>query len=212
MTSHKRSTGLALIAVGVLVFAGTNAGRLPAAAFWPALAVCAIGLFSFVKANHVALEQAEERAHKAVHPALRNPTLESFAEKQAQTNGRALERLANIERHGVAAQATSPRSADPTGLLAEASPPEAPQEEIVLYDVDESEPELESNPRPESDSDQSGDHPKDDDFVITSDVSFPVELQERNALADQLEKLERLRDQGILSCEEFSLAKAKLLR
>lgn len=50
-----------------------------------------------------------------------------------------------------------------------------------------------------------------DDFQVATDVSFPVELQERNSIADQLGKLSKLHEQGIISAEELAVAKAKLL-
>lgn len=50
-----------------------------------------------------------------------------------------------------------------------------------------------------------------DDLVVTTDVSFPVEVQQGDALADQLQKLNRLLAQGVLTEEEYAIAKAKLL-
>lgn len=52
----------------------------------------------------------------------------------------------------------------------------------------------------------------DEDIVISQDVSFPVEVQRGDALADQLRKLNQLLTQGALSEQEYALAKAKLLR
>lgn len=49
------------------------------------------------------------------------------------------------------------------------------------------------------------------EFKVTTDVSFPVELQEEGKLADQLQKLSKLHEQGILSAEELAMAKSKLL-
>ena len=49
------------------------------------------------------------------------------------------------------------------------------------------------------------------DFVVTTDVSFPVEVQSGDALADQLRKLNELMGQGVLTEEEYAVAKAKLL-
>jgi hypothetical protein len=49
------------------------------------------------------------------------------------------------------------------------------------------------------------------DFVVDTDVSFPVEVQRGDALADPLSKLNRLLSQGILTEEEYAVAKAKLL-
>lgn len=50
------------------------------------------------------------------------------------------------------------------------------------------------------------------ELVVTPDVSFPVEIQRGDALADQLRKLNLLLTQGILTEEEYAIAKAKLLR
>ena len=49
------------------------------------------------------------------------------------------------------------------------------------------------------------------ELVVTQDVSFPVEVQRGDALADQLRKLNLLLTQGILTEEEYAIAKAKLL-
>jgi hypothetical protein len=51
----------------------------------------------------------------------------------------------------------------------------------------------------------------DEAMKIETDVSFPVEVQEHEALADQLEKLRRLAADGALSQKEFEAAKARLL-
>ena len=51
----------------------------------------------------------------------------------------------------------------------------------------------------------------DEDLVVTTDVSFPVEVQAGDALADQLKKLNQLMTQGVLTEEEYAVAKAKLL-
>ena len=46
---------------------------------------------------------------------------------------------------------------------------------------------------------------------VSSDVSYPPALQDPGRLADQLEKLGKLQQQGILTKEELAIAKAKLL-
>lgn len=46
---------------------------------------------------------------------------------------------------------------------------------------------------------------------IRTDVSFPIEIQESDALADQLGKLNQLLEQSVLTEEEYAIAKAKLL-
>ena len=49
------------------------------------------------------------------------------------------------------------------------------------------------------------------DFKVSTDVSFPIAVQESDSLADQIAKLNRLREDGIISQEEMAVAKAKLL-
>ena len=49
------------------------------------------------------------------------------------------------------------------------------------------------------------------DFVVTNDVSFPLEVQSGDALTDQLQKLNELMGQGVLTEEEYAIAKAKPL-
>jgi len=51
----------------------------------------------------------------------------------------------------------------------------------------------------------------EEDFIVDTDVSFPVEVQRGDALADQLRKLNLLLEQGVLTEEEYAVAKAKLL-
>lgn len=53
--------------------------------------------------------------------------------------------------------------------------------------------------------------PDDGELVVNPDVSFPVEVQRGDALADQLRKLNQLLTQGILTEQEYAIAKAKLL-
>ena len=50
-----------------------------------------------------------------------------------------------------------------------------------------------------------------DDFKVATDVSFPLEVQEQDSLADQIMKLHQLRESGVISEEEMAIAKAKLL-
>ena len=64
---------------------------------------------------------------------------------------------------------------------------------------------------PQPDAIELGGHADEDDLVVTTDVSFPVEVQQGDALADQLKKLNTLMAQGVLTEEEYAVAKAKLL-
>ncbi len=52
---------------------------------------------------------------------------------------------------------------------------------------------------------------RDSVLLVDTDVSFPIEVQTGDALADQLLKLNRLLEQGVLTEEEYAVAKAKLL-
>jgi hypothetical protein len=181
MATHSRSTGLAVMGAGLGLFAGTNAQILPAGAFFPALGLCCVGIFIFVRANRVATDDAEERTRRALNPELRNQTMEQFAERQARTDGQLLESLDSRDVHATAAQAVAGNQVN--------------EDEIVLYEVDDEQA-------------ISG----ADEFMVTTDVSFPLEIQEQSSLADQLQKLQRLREQEIISSEEFTIAKAKLLK
>ncbi len=51
----------------------------------------------------------------------------------------------------------------------------------------------------------------DTELIVSGDVSFPIEVQRGDALADQLRKLSQLLAQGVLTEEEYAVAKAKLL-
>ena len=46
---------------------------------------------------------------------------------------------------------------------------------------------------------------------ISTDVSYPVELQEAQALTQQIERLRRLHDEGVIDEQEFAAAKARIL-
>jgi len=52
---------------------------------------------------------------------------------------------------------------------------------------------------------------QEDELVVATDVSFPIEIQAGDALADQLGKLNHLLEQGVLTAEEYAVAKTKLL-
>ena len=50
------------------------------------------------------------------------------------------------------------------------------------------------------------------DFKVSEDVSFPTEVQQRTLIADDLRRLVRLFEDGVINEQEFDAAKAKLLR
>jgi hypothetical protein len=112
--------------------------------------------------------------------------MERFAAQQERTDGQLLASLETREM-GVAA-------------ARRAEAPQIDAEEIVLYEVDQAD---------EAESD--GEDSDFRDLVVSTDVSFPLAIQEQGSIADQLEKLRKLHEGGIINDEELSIAKAKLL-
>jgi len=82
--SDPRILGLTLMAISSATFLGTTSGSLPPASFFPALGLFLIGAFVFLRANHEAMANAEQRAHRAVNPVIRqNQPAQAHAERQA---------------------------------------------------------------------------------------------------------------------------------
>ena len=172
--SDPRMTGLALMGLAIAAFLGTTSQALPSITFFPALAVFALGALKFVKANSVAMAQAEKRTERRMNPTIReNQHAQAHAERLAAKRGGALNSLNHAEAED-AARLASGRPVDPS-------------DRAIEIDCD------------------------DGDLVVDTDVSFPVEVQRGDALADQLGKLNQLLGQGILTEEEYAIAKAKLL-
>lgn len=172
--SDSRTSGMILMAMAIAAFLGANSNWLPPATFFPALALFIIGAFKFMRSNHAVLEEAEQRAYRALHPEIReNRQAAAHAERQAARRGAA------VGHPGAAEDAPQERSIDPRTGYARTEPIELEIEE--------------------------------DDFVVATDVSFPLEVQTGDALADQLHKLNQLVEQGVLTPEEYAVAKAKLL-
>jgi len=69
-------------------------------------------------------------------------------------------------------------------------------EELLLCDISES-LEVEND--------------EEDELKIETDVSFPLEVQERSSIADQIAQLRNLVTDGTLTPEEFEAAKARVL-
>ncbi|MFO0688877.1 MAG: SHOCT domain-containing protein [Myxococcota bacterium] len=181
-----RSTGLILMGLAVAAFLGSTSEMLPPATFFPALALFAIGGVKFFQSSRAALVAADRETQARLHPTIReNRSALAEAERRAQRRGAALSSL-NAESAGTARAAARPGVVGPAKRVParEADPNLA---EIELLDVQEEE------------------------LQITPDVSFPIELQRGDALADQLRKLNQLLTQGILTEEEYAIAKAKLL-
>lgn len=191
---QSRTSGLLLLVMGVLTFMGTTNQLLPAAAFFPGLAVCVLGVIVFMKANRTALEESEAATLRRLHPEIKNQTADAHAKRQEEVDGGSLEALESRDGR-VAAQAVA---AD-----------QVQEDELVLYEVDQAGATAADPVDPNVLGEK--DNAEGEDFVVTTDVSFPLEIQQQSSLADQLAKLRRLTDDGIISEDEFAVAKAKLL-
>lgn len=197
----EKSSGLMLMGVAVAAFLGSTADVLPAATFFPALALAGLGGMRFFKASRAALAEVERKAQEKVRPVIReNRSTIAQAERAAARRGAAVSALnadaqparAAGRARIAASRATREASGGPLGRVAPATDVSAlgAGQEVAEIDLlDEQEGDLE----------------------ISSDVSFPVEVQRGDALADQLRKLNLLLTQGILTEEEYAIAKAKLL-
>lgn len=191
-----RTTGLLLMAIAVAAFLGTTSDALPAAVFFPALLLFGVGAFRFVKSNSEALVEADRRTEARLRPVIRDDRAAlAAAERRATRRGDALNALnpeaeAASQRLGPAALRGPAASASAAGRRA-LSPLIAPERDTIELDQ-----EVEASEAP---------------LVVTTDVSFPLEVQRGDALADQLRKLNHLLTQGILTEAEYAIAKAKLL-
>ncbi len=176
-----RKIGLALILLGTVVLLGNTTETLPPEAFFAGLFMYPIGGYLLFTGSRAAINQAESRAARIRQPKLKNETAETFADRQRR----------NIDEHGsVDSQVRALREQPPAGLP-------NPGAEIETLQLDAIELDTEVG--------------QEEDFAVTTDVSFPVEVQERDSLAEQLMKLQKLREDGIISDDEMAIAKAKLL-
>ena len=196
---QSRLSGLLLIVMGALAFLGTTNQMLPAIAFFPALIVCALGCFVFLRANHEAMQQAELQRTERRNPVIKPRAAEAHAERQAAASGGSLADLDTRDGRS-AAQATAA--------------PQVQDDELVLYEVDQGasdESAVVGSLESDGNGNGAAEEENDPGFVVTTDVSFPLEIQQQGSLADQIAKLRRLADDKIISEEEFAVAKAKLL-
>ncbi len=81
--SNQRSTGLALLLIGVLVLMGNTMDLLPAEAFWAGLLTYPIGAYLFFMGTRDALERAERRTVRRLNPKLGNSPGQDHAQRQA---------------------------------------------------------------------------------------------------------------------------------
>jgi len=193
-----RKVGLALIFLGVVILLGNTTEALPPEAFFAGLFLYPIGGYLFFTGSRVAIREAEARAARIRAPRLKNETAEKFAGMQKK----------NIEANGsVDSQVRTAGSP--------AIPGTQPQAQAGNDDVT-SEPNNDATHASASSNVASSPaigpiDAESDNFKVTSDVSFPIEVQQHDSLADQLTKLHRLKEDGIISADEMAIAKAKLL-
>ena len=63
--SDPRNTGLLLMATAIAAFLGTTSNALPPVTFFPALILFVAGAIKFMKSNHTAPEQVEDKVQRA---------------------------------------------------------------------------------------------------------------------------------------------------
>lgn len=189
-----RKIGLALIFLGVVILLGNTTEALPPEAFFAGLILYPIGGYLFFTGSRRAIQQAEERAARIRAPRLKNETAEKFADKQK----------ANIETNG---------SVDSQVLSAAGSsaPPTQPAKDDVTSRIFANAPAVAATSNAGSNANTSAGRAGNANFEVTSDVSFPIEVQQRDSIAEQLMKLQKLKEDGIITEDEMSIAKAKLL-
>ena len=188
--SNPRLTGLLLLLTGVLTLVGNTMDILPPQSFWAGLLTYPIGGYLFFMGSRQSFANAEQRTARALNPRIKNAQGEAFARQQER-------HIVNPHASGSDVQVSIEGFDDEPSAWTAGTPAEAttsqqvPRREVVLHDDEVS---------------------AEEEFSVASDVSFPNEGSEPMSIADQLEKLSKLQQQGVISAEELAIAKAKLLR
>jgi hypothetical protein len=192
-----RKIGLALIFLGVVILLGNTTEALPPEAFFAGLLLYPIGGYLFFTGSREAIQQAEARAARIRAPRLKNETAEKFADKQKT----------NIEANG------SVDSQVLVGVGSAAMPtrPTQPIKDDITNQLHS-----QSGSTPAASGAGTGSPPSennagDGEFKVSTDVSFPIEVQQQDSIAEQIMKLQKLKEDGIITDDEMSIAKAKLL-
>jgi hypothetical protein len=181
-----RLIGLALICLAVLILFGNTTEALPPSAFWAGLALYPIGGYLFFKGSREAIQVAEKRASRIRSPKMKNETAERYAKEQARNikkQGTVDDQIRGVRSEGSQLASTGPEAADP-GTASDAQSIDLGRDPSIG---------------------------EDKNIKVSTDVSFPIEIQEQDSLADQILKLQKLQENGIISAEEMAIAKAKLL-
>ncbi len=206
--SDTRISGALLLVLSTLAFLASTRELLPAASVFPALLLFAIGAVQLLRGQRQAAQRARPAAPLAKGSADRATSSVRHdlvvAERRAMRSGASRQALslefeagAGLERPAITT--TGSRAGSTSEQTLGTAAPEIELEDAILA------PGLESDERESEKEDE------DADFLVSGDVSFPIEVQQGDALADQLRKLSQLLEQGVLSEAEYALAKAKLL-
>lgn len=203
--SDSRISGTLLLVLSTLAFLASTRELLPAESVFPAMLLFAIGAVQLLRGQRQAAQRARPATPVAKGSADRSISSVrhdlALAERRAMRTGASQQTLTpetssspTLER--APSQTTQSRAglAPAPAATARTTAPEIELEDAVW----------ESEPGSEKED-------EDADFLVSEDVSFPIEIQRGEALADQLRKLSQLLEQGILSEAEYALAKAKLL-
>lgn len=208
--SDSRISGALLLVLSTLAFLASTRELLPAASVFPALLLFTIGAVQLLRGQRQAAQRARAAASVAKGRAHRSPSSSpssvphdlALAERRAMRAGASRQAL-TPEAGSFAALERPPIQGMRSG--AGSAPASAPTSGIAAPEIELEDAVWDSEPESEKQDEDAG-------FLVSGDVSFPIEIQRGDALADQLRKLSLLLEQGVLSEAEYALAKAKLLR
>jgi len=208
--SDSRIPGLLLLTLSSLMFVASTRELLPAASVFPALLLFTIGAVQLLRGQRHAARRARPAAPAVKAPVDRSASSSlrhdlALAERRAMRAGASHQALVPE----LPSRTEPPRPAhQASGSRADSLPEPIPRPaadielEDAIWQPDAHDSGAEEKERDDADA----------GFLVSADVSFPIEVQRGDALADQLRKLSLLLEQGVLSESEYALAKAKLLR
>lgn len=201
--SDSRISGALLLVLSTLAFLASTRELLPAVSVFPALLLFAIGAVQLLRGQRKAAQRTRPTASVARGAADRS--ISSVRQDLAPAERRATRSaLSHQPLRPEVGSFSSPLQPPTQAMRSRADSPPAPTAAISLPEIELEDAAWESEPGSKKEDEDAG-------FLVSGDVSFPIEIQRGDALADQLRKLSLLLEQGVLSEAEYALAKAKLL-
>jgi len=180
--NNPRFTGLLLLLTGVLVLMGNTLDALPPQAFWAGLLTYPIGGYLFFMGSR----QSMGRFSPGASPAPRSERVEA-PPRRAPVAPAVQPPVEPVEEPSAGSRIVESLRRPAPAPAPDSAPRPARPEPLAFPDLDEN-----------GDFDQ-------------PEAGRRVEVQQRPNVADELDKLAKLQRQGIISAEEYAVAKAKLL-